>query len=218
MDLVALNRDLDALIASARNDFANSPFNPTTQQRLKSLLDLQLIMQRQQLTSEERKLIRNQLSSFKISQPAPIQAPNSSVPAPAPPASTPPTQPASQPFPQMLNSETIAELLKATAVSQQPTPPPQMSNLLPTMPQYPPTSNTPQPAENPIIAALRLRGLLPPASAPPTMGSGGTPPPGSLPFFIPGQLRATPPVATPQASTPVGSSSTIPMNTISMKM
>ncbi|KAJ5885629.1 hypothetical protein N7504_011465 [Penicillium tannophilum] len=218
VDLVTLNRDLEALIASARNDFANSPFNPTTQQRLKSLLDLQLIMQRQQLTPEERKLVRNQLSSFKIPQPAPIQAPNPSVPAPAPPASTPPTQPASQPFPQMLNSETIAELLKATAVSQQPTPPPQISNILPTMPQIPPTSNTPQSAENPIIAALRLRGLLPPASAPPTMGSAGTPPPGSLPFFIPGQLRATPPVATPQTSTPVGSSSTVPMNTISMKI
>ncbi|KAJ5928044.1 hypothetical protein N7466_007000 [Penicillium verhagenii] len=215
MELMALHQDLEALIASARNDFANSPFNPMSQQRLKSLLDLQGIMQRQQLSPEERKLVRNQLSSFKPPQPVPFQAPN---PAPAPPASTPPTQPTSQPFPHMLNSETIAELLKATAMSQQPTPPPQIPNLLPSMPQIPPANNTPQLADNPIIAALRLRGLLPPASAPPTMGSNGTPPPGSLPFFIPGQLRATPPVATPQTSTPVGSSSTVPMNTASMKI
>jgi hypothetical protein len=34
-DLSYLNRDVDALIASAKIDFANSPFNPVSQQRLK---------------------------------------------------------------------------------------------------------------------------------------------------------------------------------------
>jgi hypothetical protein len=35
---------LDALIASAKIDFANSPFNPVSQQRLKALVDLQAII------------------------------------------------------------------------------------------------------------------------------------------------------------------------------
>ncbi|KAJ5272845.1 hypothetical protein N7478_007970 [Penicillium angulare] len=208
-ELASLHRDLEALVASARNDFGNNPFNQTIQQRLKSLLDLQGIMQRQQLSPEERKLVRDQLASLTTPQPGPSAAP---VP-------TPPPQPPAQSLPSMLNSETIAELLKATGVNQTPPAPipPQMPNLLPQMPQMPPASSTPQPAESPLIAALRMRGLLPPASAPPMMGSNATPP-ASLPFLIPGQLRSTPPVSTPQASTPVGVSSTVSMATTSMKI
>ncbi|KAJ5216454.1 mRNA cleavage factor complex component Pcf11 [Penicillium cinerascens] len=207
VQLESLNRDLEALIASARNDFANSPFNPTSQQRLKALLDLQRILQNQQLPPDQLKAVRDQLATYAI-PPAPVQNPAPAPPAPVP---TPPTLPASQPLSQLLNSETLAGLLKATAGNQQPTPPPQF----PTIPQMP-TTSTPQPAENPLIAALRLRGLLPSASAPPSLASGTPPMGGSLPFMIPGQLQSTPPASTPQASTP--SSSTVPMNTASMKI
>lgn len=207
VQLESLNRDLEALIASARNDFANSPFNPTSQQRLKALLDLQRILQSQQLPPDQLKAVRDQLATYAV-PPAPAQNPAPAPPAPVP---TPPTLPASQPLSQLLNSETLAGLLKATAGNQQPTPPPQF----PTIPQMP-TTSTPQPAENPLIAALRLRGLLPSASAPPSLASGTPPMGGSLPFMIPGHLQSTPPASTPQASTP--SSSTVPMNTASMKM
>lgn len=213
VDLETLNRDLESLVASARNEFANSPFNPVSQQRLKALLDLQNILQRQQLTQDQLKLVRDQVSALAVSSTAtPAQNPSLHAAAPAPAVappvsvSTPPTQSISQPLQQLLNPGTLAELIKATAGRQQPTPPPQISS----------TSNTPQPStENPLIAALRARGLLP-SSAPPSLSS-GTPPSGAaLPFIIPGQARATPPAPTPQGSMPP--SSTVPMTTASIKM
>lgn len=228
VDLEALNRDLEGLVASARTDFANNPFDAVSQQRLKALLDLQSILQRQQLTQDQLKLVRGQVSALAASSPASAAqnpAPNAPAPAPAAaplaappvPVSTPPTQSASQPLQQLLNPGTLAELIKATAARQQPTPPPQIPSALPPMPQIPQASNTMQPAaENPLIAALRSRGLLPPASAPPSLASGTPPNAGTLPFIMPGQARATPPAATPQASVPA--SSVVPMNTASMKM
>lgn len=223
VDLETLNRDLESLVASARNDFANSPFNPVSQQRLKALLDLQNILQRQQLTQDQLKLVRDQVSTLAVSSTAsPAQNPSPQAAAPIPaaappvPVSTPPTQSISQPLQQLLNPGTLAELIKATAGRQQPTPP-QIPNPFPPIPQISSTSNTPQPpAENALIAALRARGLLPSSSAPPSLSS-GTPPSGSaLPFIIPGQARATPPVPPPQPSGPP--SSVVPMTTASMKM
>lgn len=213
------------MVASARTDFANNPFNAVSQQRLKALLDLQSILQRQQLTRDQLKLVRGQLSALAASSAAPAAqnpVPNAPTPVPAaaplagPPApvSTPPTQSVSQPLQQLLNPGTLAELIRATAARQQPTPPPQIPSALPQMPQ---ASNTMQPAaENPLIAALRSRGLLPPASAPPSLASGTPPNVGALPFIMSGQARATPPAATAQASMPA--SSVVPMNTASMKM
>lgn len=229
-ELEALNRDLEACILSARSDFAAAPFDPTSQQRLKALLDLQTIMRNQQLTPEQLRLVRDQISVFRPQAPAaqnPVPtAPPAAVPAPAaapvpPPAPvpTPPTQPASQPLQNLLNSRTLAELIKNTAIRQQPTPPPAIPNAMPPMPPMPQmasATNTPQP-DNPLIAALRARGILPPASAPPAMGGTGTLPTGeSLPFLVPGGMLSTPPVPTPPVSMPV--SSAVPLSTASMKM
>lgn len=231
-ELEALNRDLEACILSARSDFAAAPFDPTSQQRLKALLDLQTIMRNQQLTPDQLRLVRDQISVFRPQAPAPAAqnpvptAPPAAVPpgpaAPVPfPATvpTPPTQPASQPLQNLLNSRTLAELIKNTAIRQHPTPPPAIPNAMPTMPPMPQmasATNTPPP-DNPLIAALRARGILPPASAPPAMGGGGTLPTGeSLPFLVPGGMRSTPPTPTPPVSMPV--SSAVPMSTASMKM
>ncbi|KAJ5833132.1 hypothetical protein N7474_001443 [Penicillium riverlandense] len=217
-NLDSLNRDLDVLIASARTDFANSPFNPASQQRLKALLDLQGILQRQQLTQDQLNLVRDQISALGTSNTlpnAPANGPTASAP---PPVSTPPTQSVSQPLQQLLNPGTLAGLIKATAVRQQPTPPPQLPNALSQMPQIPPSSGTPQPGpagpENPLIAALRARGLLPPASAPPSLPLSGAGGPG-LPFMIPGQMGSTPPAQNPQSS---NITSEVPMTTASMKI
>ncbi|CAI7670976.1 hypothetical protein N7533_004879 [Penicillium manginii] len=210
----SLNRDLEALIAAARTNFANSPFDPASQARLKALLDLQGILQNQQLTPDQLKLVRDQISAMAASNTVP-NVPVAAPPVPVPaPVSTPPAQPSSQPLQNLLNSSTLADLIKATANRQQPTPPPQIPNAFPTMPQIP-VSSTPQPAENPLIAQLRARGLLPSHSAPPAMSSSGTPPMGgSMPFYMPGQPLSTPPAPTPPQA---GAASMVPMKTAFMK-
>jgi pre-mRNA cleavage complex 2 protein Pcf11 len=211
----SLNRDLEALIAAARTNFANSPFDPASQARLKALLDLQGILQNQQLTPDQLKLVRDQISAMAASNTVP-NVPVAAPPVPVPaPVSTPPAQPSSQPLQNLLNSSTLADLIKATANRQQPTPPPQIPNAFPTMPQIP-VSSTPQPAENPLIAQLRARGLLPSHSAPPAMSSSGTPPMGgSMPFYMPGQPLSTPPAPTPPQA---GAASMVPMKTAFMKL
>jgi pre-mRNA cleavage complex 2 protein Pcf11 len=222
IDLGYLNRDVDALIVSAKKDFANSPFNPISQQRLKALVDLQAILQKQQLAPEQLKLVRDQVSALAASRPpsAPPHAGSSGPAAPAPPQ-IPPAPPVSQPLQQLLNSGTLAELIKATASRQQSTPPPHIPAALPQMPQITQQSNTPQPAvqENPLITALRARGLLPGGPAPSSLTpSTSTPVPGrtSLPFILPNGMQVTPPAG---SQTPIPSNgSGVPMNSASMKI
>ncbi|KAJ5090390.1 mRNA cleavage factor complex component Pcf11 [Penicillium argentinense] len=225
MTLESLHRDLNALVEGARAAFARSPFDISCQQRLQALLDLQRILQQQQLPPDQLRIVQDQVSSLAATQPGPAPAPiaQNSVPSapvatPPVPVSTPPTQPTPQSFQSLFNPGTLADLIKATANPQQPTPPPQIPNPLtqmPPMPPMPPASGTPQPAENPLIQALRMHGLLPSASAPPAMMSaGGTPRAGPLPFLMPGQPHSTPPAPTPQ----LASASTVPMNTASMKI
>ncbi|KAJ5319393.1 ENTH/VHS [Penicillium brevicompactum] len=223
VDLNHLNRDVDGLIAAAKVDFANSPFNPVCQQRLKALVDLQAILQTQQLTQDQLKLVRDQVSQLAATRPsAPPSAPTPApVTAPAvPQISTPPVPPAAQPFQQLLNSETLAGLIKATAARQQPTPPPPMPAAMPQMPQIPQQTGTPQPAENPLIAALRAQGLLPASPTPPSLlpSASATPAPGisTLPYFMSNGIQPTPP---PVAQVPAtNSTSGVPMNSASMKI
>ncbi|KAL2825429.1 hypothetical protein BDW59DRAFT_146201 [Aspergillus cavernicola] len=220
VDLSYLNRDIEVLIAAARNEFANNPLDPSVQQRLKALLDLQGIMQRQQLTQEQLKLVRDQVSALA---PKPAIQHSSQIPVTSSPAiTTPPvTQPFSQPLQQLLNPGTLAGLIKATAAQQQqPTPPPQIS---PMLSQLAAAGSTPQIStsapENPLIAALRAKGLLPASSTPP----GPSAPPSNVatttfPFIVPGQVRYTPPVPTPQAMTTAETQMTVQMNTASIKI
>ncbi|PWY78412.1 hypothetical protein BO94DRAFT_548654 [Aspergillus sclerotioniger CBS 115572] len=223
VDLSALNRDIEALITTARSDFANNPLEPSVQQRLKALLDLQGILQRQELTQEQLKLVRGQVSALA---PKPVVAAPQTIPpnVPAistPPMVTPPTQTLSQPLQQLLNPGTLAGLIKATAARQQPTPPPQIHNILPQIPTNP---SVPQPSigaapENPLIAALRAQGLLPPASAPPAPFTAAPPNvPPAFPLIVPGQVRVTPPVATPQTQSTSDFQISVQMNTASIKI
>ncbi|GAB1193152.1 hypothetical protein APSETT444_002355 [Aspergillus pseudonomiae] len=222
VNLSALNRDIEALIATARSDFANNPLDPSVQQRLKALLDLQGILQRQELTQEQLKLVRDQVSA--LSPNPPNSVPSTLTPAiPAvstPSMAMPPVQAISQPLQQLLNPGTLAELIKTTAARQQPTPPPQAQSILPQAP----SSGISQPTgtlnpENPLIAALRARGLLPPASAPPTTSATPSSNLASVfPFIVPGQVRFTPPVPTPQVTDNSNIQINVQMNTASIKM
>lgn len=217
MDLAALHRDIENLIGTARAEFAANPFDVSIQQRLKALLDLQAILQRQQLPPDQLKLVRDQVSALAPPKPAAAQ-PYSHPSVPIPNISTPPTQPIPQATPQpnlaaLLNPNTLASLIQATANRQQSTPTPAVAGIIP---QIQPSA-TPQPAatpvaENPLIASLRARGLLPPVP------STGTPPAGtsfSLPLLVPGQ---TPPalVSTPQSTTDI--TINVHMSTASIKM
>lgn len=220
VDLNHLNRDVDSLIAAAKVDFANSPFNPVCQQRLKALVDLQAILQTQQLTQDQLKLVRDQVSQLAATRPsAPPSAPAPApVNAPAVPQISTPPAPASQQFKHLLNSETLAGLIKATAARQQPTPPPMPA--VPQMPQIPQQTGTPQQAENPLIAALRAQGLLPGGPTPPSLvpSASSTPAPGvsSLPYFMSNGAQPTPP---PLAQIPASNNTSgVPMSTASMKI
>lgn len=132
----------------------------------------------------------------------------------------PASQPISQPLQQLLNPGTLAELIKNTAARQQPTPPPQIPNIIPQMA----TNSISQPSitpvpENPLLAALRARGLLPSASAPPAASAGPSANLASaFPLIVPGQVQYTPPVSTPQPSNISNGQLEVQMNTASIKM
>lgn len=206
------------MIAAARNDFANNPLDPSVQQRLRALLDLQGILQRQELTQEQLKLVRDQVSALG---PASNPVMSNSPPIPNVPAVPTPMANPAQPYQHLLNQGTLAGLIKATAARQQPTPPPQPANILSQLPQ---SSNTPQPPvtsapENPLIASLRARGLLPAGPTPSVPPTAPAPPLASVfPLIVPGHVQYTPPVRTPQASNSPGFSIDVQMNTASIKM
>nr|KMM63937.1 hypothetical protein CPAG_00289 [Coccidioides posadasii RMSCC 3488] len=205
VDLASLHRDIDNLILSARSDFANKPLDTAVQQRLKALLDLQSILQQQKLPQEQLKLIRDQVSKLSASAPA---APITPAALPLPPITTsavptPPLLATHTPQPNiqaLLHPNTLAELIKATANPQSRTPPPPQAQVFSQQTlvstSSTPTTATPALSENPLIASLRARGLLPPAP-----GAPASQPAPSLPFILPGQNGYTP-STTPQLPTP----------------
>lgn len=195
------------------------------QQRLKALLDLQGILQRQELTQEQLKLVRDQVSALApVSKPV-LSAPQTltpNIPATSTPSlAVPPTQTIPQPLQQLLNPGTLAGLIKATAARQQPTPPPRPTNILP---QIPTGSSTPQPvvtstSENPLITTLRARGILPSVPAAVPTSAAPAPPLASVfPFIVPGQVRYTAPVTAPQISNASDITIDVKMSTASIKM
>ncbi|KAF3483559.1 mRNA cleavage factor complex component Pcf11 [Arthroderma uncinatum] len=205
INLAALHRDVDSLILSVRLEFTANPLNTAVQQKLKALVDLQSILQQQRLPEAQLRQIRDQVSQLSASsaKPTPTPAP-AALPAhiSTPAISTPPMGaiPPQAPQPNLqalLNPNTLAELIKATA--QKPTPNPQSQPYTQPVASAPTLAAAVQPAaatslnNNPLIASLRARGLLPPATAIST----ATPP--TLPFIIPGQPTYTPPAATPHA-------------------
>ncbi|EEP78358.1 conserved hypothetical protein [Uncinocarpus reesii 1704] len=207
VDLASLHRDIDNLIMSARNDFANRPLDSSVQQRLKALLDLQSILQQQKLPQEQLKLIRDQVSKLAIAAPpTPVPVPAAPVPTTAVQTPSIPTLTTHTPPPNLqalLNPTTLASLIKATANSQNRTPPPPPpAPLAQVFPQQAPASSSNTPSisapvvtENPLIASLRARGLLPPVlNTPPQQ------PPANLPFLLPSQNGYTP-STTPQLPT-----------------
>ncbi|KAK2732619.1 hypothetical protein FQN57_002596, partial [Myotisia sp. PD_48] len=195
INLASLHRDVESLVISARLDFASKPLDSSAHQKLKALLDLQSILQQQRLPDDQLRLIRDQVSQLSISMDKPtsqqsstinphVSTPTMTPSIPVAPVTSVPTQIQQPNLQALLNPNTLAELIKATATPSSHTPPPPMNQLQ--IPPAAPQTSLPS-AENSLIASLRARGLLPPA---PT--SSTTPIPPNLPLLVPGRTGYTP--------------------------
>lgn len=180
MDLGTLYRDIDDLIVDAKIDCASHPMDQAARTKLSSLQSLRNIVETGKLSEKDLQDVRVSVSEQMAQRALPPQPTPPPVSTPAPmssatlpysmPVTTTQLPPQSAP-PSFINSSNLAELIRATANRNQPTPPPQPS--LPFQPQLtntPPTHNvtpTPPTTENPLIAQLRRSGLLPATPTPP---------------------------------------------------
>lgn len=202
-----LNSDIANLITASKAEFARDPLNGSIQTRLKALLDLQSILQREKLPPDQIALIRDQVQQLSIAA-KPQPPPTPVVPPPAPVIVSQP--PAQQPTLASLlgGSDALAALLaRASATPQPPTPQnqpvlpvrsPQPSYIKPQYPPIPPPvvpAATPTPVADPnsLLERLRAAGMLPalpgasstPPLPPSTLANNTTLPPGfppPLPF------------------------------------
>ncbi|KAF2154736.1 hypothetical protein K461DRAFT_291655 [Myriangium duriaei CBS 260.36] len=182
-DSAKLNADIENLINTAKVDFATNPFDNSIQQRLKALLDLQMIMKTQQLPPDALNAIKAQVSSLSAAS-RPAATPANFTPQPAPQPWQPPNaapapihtpqnllhafQPPPPPQPGALPAfapGALEALLASTANGQKPSTPtlrqalPNMTNLpIPPIPNgtaAPPNNSQ---AQN-LIDALKAAGL-----------------------------------------------------------
>ncbi len=177
VDVDALNRDIDDLIVDAKIGSYSNPMDRASQQKLASLQSLKEIVDSGALSQRDlgdvRKSISEQLTARSSQQPAPPP-----VSTPQPPTLFPYQQPPVQApppsiTPSFLNSNSLADLLRATAPQHQPTPPTIYATPIPppaTYQQDHQSHPAPPPVENPLIAQLRASGLLPATSTPSSLG------------------------------------------------
>ncbi|KFY08795.1 hypothetical protein V492_05905 [Pseudogymnoascus sp. VKM F-4246] len=198
-----LNSDIARLIAAAKNEFAQSPYDGSIQTRLKALLDLQSILGSQKLPPDQIALIKDQVKALSAASkpqapppqpsPAPVQTPVA--------VSQPPAQPPS--LASLLGGQNaLAALLARSTSTPNATPPPPPANVQParsqapySLPAYPPAqgpparppSATPNPTS--LLDQLRAAGLLPgepaPTGTPPIRQMPQIPPPGAFPGIFP---------------------------------
>ena len=149
--------------------------------KLSSLQSLKNIVETGKLSERDLHDVRISVSEQRTQRamptrptPPPVATPvtMSSITLPYPVPLTMPQAPPQSAIPSFINSNSLAELIRATANRNQPTPPPPLPSL-PFQTQLnntPPThSVTPAPSlnENPLIAQLRASGLLPATPTPP---------------------------------------------------
>ncbi|KAK7535647.1 hypothetical protein IWX49DRAFT_264183 [Phyllosticta citricarpa] len=193
-----IKADVERLVASARDDFAASPFDAEKQKRLKTFLDLQALLNSQQLPPSQLQLVEQQLAQLgaAVAQP--------SATAPVPPASTPLRPlPFPVPTPSMMPIPQIPQIPTPVQQSHTPVPtmnagaPPSLADMLrgiqrsatPQQAQPPPL---PIPAAPPVAPAatpintlslldtLRAQGLLGGSAPPMAAPVAPTPLPGSI--------------------------------------
>ncbi len=166
INLDSLHRDLAELISAAQNEFAANPWEPSIQDQLRALLELQNILKSHQLPPNQIQQVRDQVSQLHAARrSAIIVSPPAAVP---PPPVAPPSVPQQQPDLQaLMSSNTLAQILASAAQSQQ-QPPGPPATLAPVRPlelqaPQPPLNTTPTTAgaESSLMASLRAAGILP---------------------------------------------------------
>jgi pre-mRNA cleavage complex 2 protein Pcf11 len=181
VDLAALYRDIDDLIVDAKIDCASHPMDHAARTKLSSLQSLKNIVEMGKLSEKDLHDVRISVSEQMAKRTVPPRPTPPPVSTPVPMASntlpyslpaTIPQTPQPSATPSFINSNSLAELIRATANRNQPTPPPPLPSLpfQPHLTNTPPAQNvTPAPpaAENPLIAQLRASGLLPATPTPP---------------------------------------------------
>ncbi|KND92467.1 Uncharacterized protein C4G9.04c [Tolypocladium ophioglossoides CBS 100239] len=196
-----LSHDIQNLIVAMKAEFSHNPHDVSVQNRLRALLDLQGVLQRQSLPADQLELIKNKVTELAAVTMRPSLAQNSTqnpalVPPPrhamgphsasvAPiPALAPPGQP-SVTLDSLLGPGALAALMaRQSATPQNSTPnPPYTNNNI----RSPPPAQAEQPgppAQNPMALLDRLRqaGMLPGAA--PT-NAGAVPPPPPQPILPP---------------------------------
>ncbi|KFX94858.1 hypothetical protein O988_06113 [Pseudogymnoascus sp. VKM F-3808] len=198
-----LNSDIARLIAAAKNEFAQSPYDGSIQTRLKALLDLQSILGSQKLPPDQIALIKDQVKALSAAS-KPQAPPSQPAPAPVPNPVAVSQSPAPQPSLASLlgGQNALAALLaRSSSTPQNATPPPPPASVQPPraqqpyIPTYPPpqgpTARPPSATPNPtsLLDQLRAAGLLPgeptPTGTPPIRQMPQIPPPGAFPGFPP---------------------------------
>ena len=188
-----ISSKLATLIAVARIEFAGNPYDQGLQQRLKALLDLQIILHSQHLPPSQLKLISYQVTQLSASNSAssaaiPASRPMStsamsSMPAPVH-LSLPPSIPISSPYPMAQHAPQPQQYVPQQQSIESLLPPNALAALLASVTGTPAPipSPVPQPAPSPV----------PPQPAvtlvPPTPVSHGQPQPAST---------STPPISMP---------------------
>lgn len=183
-----LKRDIDNLVAAAKEEFAGNIYDGGVQTRLKALLDLQAILKTQQLPPNQIQAVRDQVNVLQSNQSQPI--PRLSTPAITPAvvatATPPPIQisySTLQPnLASLPSASSLASLLESVARTKSTQPPPPSNPPIPAMqalsqqPQLPPSSiPVALGGESSLIASLRAAGLLLPTGN--TLVNGASVPP-----------------------------------------
>lgn len=122
-NLDSLHRDIEDLIRVTRADFAQNLHDASLGIRLKALLDLQSLLQKQQLPHDQIQAVRKQVGDLQASQRWSAQIPQIPVPTPTPP----------QPImsnPMNFNPHSQPPYQPPASVSAPPPVPPQPTNLL----------------------------------------------------------------------------------------
>lgn len=181
-NLDSLKKDIADLIGRTKAEFAANTFDNTLRDRLKALVDLQIILEKQQLPPHELQAIRDQVAQLSAAS-KPTSVPPPYVPPPHLPHHQPhrlQQTPAQLPAPQtndiqaLLSSRNLADII---AKAQQNTSTPPTAHAASPQTQQPPVAapSTPSVPGSDLLAMLRANGMLPSNSNTPTNGSLGYP-------------------------------------------
>ena len=194
-----MHRDLAELISAAQTEFAANPWEPTIQDQLRALLELQNILKSQQLPPDQIQQVQDRVSQLYAGRKAAVIVPQ---PAPvAPPPVAPPSLPQQQSDLQaLMSSNALAQILASAALSKQQPPSLQTPSVALTSERSMEAPSS-QPsmtsilasagAESSLLASLRAAGILPNIAQ---QSNGVSQPMNAFTYAPPPSMTQTPPM------------------------